>query len=72
LSDSRRAILKSLIDSTTSQKCSACGHTSKNNRKSQSNFECESCGHSVNAGHNAAKVIAGRGTSYVNQRKAQA
>lgn len=42
----------------TSQKCSACGHTSKNNRRSQSVFSCETCGHTEHADLNAAKNIA--------------
>ena len=33
----------------TSQKCVRCGHVSKNNRKSQSLFVCESCGFELNA-----------------------
>lgn len=35
--------------SFTSQKCSKCGHTCKENRKTQSLFECISCGYSENA-----------------------
>lgn len=38
----------------TSQKCSNCGHISKENRKSQSIFICEKCGHNINADLNAA------------------
>jgi len=38
----------------TSQKCSRCGHISKNNRKSQSRLECEACGLSIHADLNAA------------------
>jgi len=41
----------------TSQECAACSHTHPNNRKNQSEFLCESCGHSDNADHNAAEVI---------------
>ena len=33
----------------TSQECSNCGYISKNNRKSQSEFRCECCGHEKNA-----------------------
>jgi putative transposase len=33
----------------TSQKCNACGHISKENRKSQSKFECVSCGFKIHA-----------------------
>ncbi|MFW7381678.1 MAG: zinc ribbon domain-containing protein [Oligoflexus sp.] len=41
----------------TSQECSACGYTHPNNRKSQAKFQCESCGHTDHADHNAAEVI---------------
>ena len=38
----------------TSQKCSCCGHTAKENRKNQELFECTACGFTANADHNAA------------------
>lgn len=38
----------------TSQMCSSCGHVDKKSRKSQSEFECTSCGFSTNADLNAA------------------
>jgi IS605 OrfB family transposase len=38
----------------TSQRCSHCGYISRANRKSQSEFVCQSCGFSLNADHNAA------------------
>ena len=41
----------------TSQRCSACGHTARNNRRSQSWFCCRACGHAENADVNAAKNI---------------
>ena len=41
----------------TSQRCSACGFVSAENRKSQAEFECISCGHAENADTNAAKNI---------------
>lgn len=41
----------------TSQTCNECGHVSVSNRKTQSNFACESCGHTANADLNAAKNI---------------
>jgi len=44
----------------TSQACSQCGHISKSNRKSQSNFSCNQCGFSANADYNAAVNIAAR------------
>ena len=45
----------------TSQTCLKCGHISKNNRKSQSKFVCESCGYTSNADILAAKNILVRG-----------
>ena len=51
----------------TSRKCNSCGHISKNNRISQSKFECESCGHTDNADHNASKNIMGDGIALSRQ-----
>lgn len=45
----------------SSQECGPCGHIHKDNRVSQSEFVCQSCGHTDHADHNAAKVIARRG-----------
>jgi putative transposase len=41
----------------TSQRCSACGHTAADNRRSQAAFRCLLCGHAENADTNAAKNI---------------
>lgn len=41
----------------TSQKCNLCIHTAKENRKTQSLFECVKCGHIENADLNASKNI---------------
>ena len=41
----------------TSQQCHKCGHTEKDNRKTQADFTCLSCGYSGNADHNAALNI---------------
>lgn len=38
----------------TSQRCSACGHVARDNRKSQAVFSCLTCGHESNADLNAA------------------
>ena len=38
----------------TSQRCSECGHTDKENRKTQARFLCVSCGFASNADTNAA------------------
>ena len=45
----------------TSQKCSQCGHISKDNRKSQAKFKCMGCGFETNADHNAALNILAAG-----------
>lgn len=45
----------------SSQECAACGHVHPDNRLSQSEFVCLSCGNTDHADHNAAKVIALRG-----------
>lgn len=44
----------------TSQICNSCGHKAKENRKTQSQFSCVSCGHKENADINAAKNILAR------------
>jgi len=41
----------------TSQKCSRCGHTHEDNRKTQSEFVCLECGYESNADLNAAMNI---------------
>ncbi len=41
----------------TSQRCSVCGHTEKENRKTQARFQCVSCGFVSNADTNAATNI---------------
>jgi transposase len=42
----------------TSQRCSACGHTAPESRKSQALFACVACGFTLNADVNAARNIA--------------
>lgn len=42
----------------TSQRCFACGHIEKANRKSQRAFQCCACGHTAHADVNAAQNIA--------------
>ncbi len=51
----------------TSKTCSKCGHCSKSNRKSQSNFLCVQCGFSENADVNAARNISVLGWAVINQ-----
>jgi len=41
----------------TSQRCSCCGHTAKENRASQAVFKCMVCGHQEHADVNAAKNV---------------
>ena len=45
----------------TSRTCSACGHVSPENRKTQEAFVCVVCGHAENADANAARNILGAG-----------
>ena len=42
----------------TSQRCSKCGHTARNNRPSQAEFRCGRCGYENHADYNAAKNVA--------------
>lgn len=49
----------------TSQKCSRCGHTQRSNRNGHE-FQCESCGYSLNADLNAAKNV---GLNYCTQKQ---
>ncbi|KPL13302.1 MAG: hypothetical protein AMS26_14990 [Bacteroides sp. SM23_62] len=41
----------------TSQRCSCCGYTGKQNKQSQAVFKCAACGHEENADVNAARNI---------------
>ncbi len=45
----------------TSQRCACCGHTPKDNRQSQSKFECQICGDTANADVNGARNILAAG-----------
>lgn len=45
----------------TSQKCSECGYTDTNNRRTQEKFACIVCGHRENADKNASKSILAAG-----------
>ncbi len=44
----------------TSQTCSACRHQARNNRRSQGDFWCRSCGYRLNADLNGARNIAAK------------
>ena len=51
-----------IIDArNTSRECFQCGHISKKNRKSQSKFLCQVCGHTNHADLNAAENISRKG-----------
>ncbi len=52
----------------TSQMCSRCGYTDKENRISQARFVCKSCGYEIHADINAAKNILARGVHGENAR----
>ena len=58
----------------TSQRCSRCGWTDKNNRPIQAKFKCTVCGLELNADHNAALNIlaAGHAVSACGAGRAQA
>ncbi len=45
----------------TSQECSACEHTSSENRSSQAHFQCQVCKFVLNADVNAARNVLARG-----------
>jgi putative transposase len=50
----RHVVVIAVNPAHTSQRCSACGHTAKENRKNQAAFACVNCGHTDNADVNAA------------------
>jgi len=49
----------------SSQECSACGYTHKDNRKTQEKFKCLKCGSEKNADDNASSVLKKRGIVYI-------
>ena len=50
----------------TSQDCHRCGHRDKANRRTQSHFRCQACGHKANADVNAAKNTRRRGRAHLD------
>lgn len=56
----------------TSQTCCSCDYTSRDNRRSQSEFVCVNCGMAENADVVGAKNILGRDTSFNRERGALA
>ena len=58
----RKGILALQVDPAySSQTCHKCGHCERKNRKSQSQFACQSCGYGCNADYNAAQNLRQRG-----------
>jgi len=53
----RGGMLLEVYPRHTSQQCSSCGYTAKENRVSQDVFKCQVCGHEEHADINAAKNI---------------
>lgn len=51
----------------TSQTCSRCGYSARNNRKTQSDFCCKQCGFKLNADLNASRNICKRGMDCYQQ-----
>ena len=56
-SEMKNKIIREIDPAFTSQRCFKCGHISKNNRKSQSDFSCLNCGNTENADINASLNI---------------
>ena len=56
-SEMKNKIIREIDPAFTSQRCFKCGHISKNNRKSQSDFSCLNCKHTENADRNASLNI---------------
>lgn len=52
----------------TSQRCSCCGHTARENRPKQEVFRCVACGFSAHADHNAALNILAAGHAVLARR----
>jgi putative transposase len=52
----------------SSQECASCGHTHPENRRSQSELCCRSCGHHENADLNAARVLQKRGLEVIFEK----
>lgn len=53
----------------TSQTCSSCGNVDKDNRKTQSEFKCTTCGFEMNADYQACLNILKRGRADLNNVK---
>ena len=56
----------------TSQQCAECGHSEKENRKTQERFKCVKCGHEDDADINAARNILVRGLGLMRESDGEA
>lgn len=55
---SNRGLQLTIVPSQyTSQRCHKCGYVHRDNRKTQEDFHCQSCGHKDNADYNASQNI---------------
>ena len=63
--ENKGGVFKKVSPKHTSQKCSCCGHISKDNRKTQANFKCVKCGYEDNADENASVNIAQAGHAWI-------
>ena len=52
--EQKNKLIRELNPAFSSQRCFKCGHISKNNRKTQSVFNCENCGYTTHADLNAS------------------
>lgn len=55
--ESHKTLVIEVNPRNTSRECYECGHTSKENRKSQAIFHCTKCGHTAHADTNAGRNI---------------
>ena len=56
--EERGVTVVSVDPRSTSQRCSGCGHTARNNRRSRGWFRCRACAYQTHADRNAARNIA--------------
>jgi putative transposase len=58
--EERGCMVVAVAPQHTSQRCSCCGHTARNNRRSRALFVCRVCGFSLHADLNGARNIAAK------------
>ncbi|MBC7474741.1 MAG: transposase, partial [Candidatus Sericytochromatia bacterium] len=61
----RNKLVLSVNPAYSSQECSECHYVHRDNRLTQDQFKCTSCGHEDNADSNASKVIKYRGIEFL-------